>query len=229
MSWSATKVVVRKGETTIIVDDHTKEQVDEQVKILKAQLEAEDNDYQKEKLQERIARLAGGVAVIQVGAASEVELKERKLRIEDALNATKAAKAEGIVAGGGYTLLEAQLHIADGTFQPNVSQDYIAGYNILTNALSLPLKQIAENAGVNGDTVIANCLEKDLGYNALTGQYENLLDSGVIDPAKVAKSALINAASIAGMLLTTEAAIVEEPITADNGGFAAAAGPQMMM
>lgn len=226
---NADRVVVTKDETTIIVNDSTKAEVDAHVKVLKAQLEHEENDYQKEKLQERIARLAGGVAVIQVGAASEVELKERKLRIEDALNATKAAKAEGIVAGGGYTLLEAQQYEKSKDFVDTTPKDYIAGYNILVDALSLPLKQIADNAGMDGDIVIDTCINKKLGYNALTDTYEDLLKTGVIDPAKVTKSALINAASIAGMLLTTEAAIVDEPITAENGGFAPAAGPQMMM
>lgn len=225
---NATRVTLKKDETTIVVDDKTKEQIAEHVRILKAQLDQEDDDYRKEKLQERIARLAGGVAVIQVGAASEVELKERKLRVEDALNATKAAKAEGIVAGGGYTLLQAQIYENSKDMEAGHS-DYNAGYNILVNALSLPIKQIAQNAGVDGDEVIKQCIEKKLGYNALTGVYEDLLEAGVVDPAKVTKSALINAASIAGMLLTTEAAIVEEPITAENGGFAPAGGAPMMM
>ena len=225
----ADRVVVTKDETTIIVNDSHKAEVEEHVRVLKAQYEKEENDYQKEKLQERIARLVGGVAVIQVGAASEVELKERKLRIEDALNATKAAKAEGIVPGGGYTLLEAQLYEAAKDLDSTCSKDYVAGYRLLIDALDKPMRQIIANAGEDADTVIGQCIKEDVGYNALTGEYENLLDSGVIDPAKVTKQALINAASIAGMLLTTEAAIVEEPITAENGGFAPAAGPQMMM
>ena len=225
----ANRVVVSKDETIIVTDNTTKQAVDEHVKVLKAQLEKEEGEYQKEKLQERIARLAGGVGVIQVGAASEVELKEKKLRIEDALNATKAAKAEGIVPGGGYTLLEAQQYEKAKDFDSNYSKDYIAGYNILVNALSLPLKQIANNAGVDGDIVLENCVSQKLGYNALFDRYENLLDTGVIDPAKVTKQALINAASIAGMLLTTEAAIVEEPPKPDNSAFAPAGAPMPMM
>lgn len=225
----ANRVVVSKDETIIVTDDTTKQAVEEHVKVLKAQLENEDGEYQKEKLQERIARLAGGVGVIQVGAASEVELKEKKLRIEDALNATKAAKAEGIVAGGGYTLLEAQLYEQAKDLDSTHSEDYVAGYKLLIDSLDKPLRQIISNAGEDADAVVAKCISDNVGYNALTRQYENLLESGVIDPAKVTKSALINAASIAGMLLTTEAAIVDEPITQENGAFAPAGNAMPMM
>lgn len=225
----ANRVVVSKDETIIVTDDTTKQAVEEHVKVLKAQLENEDGEYQKEKLQERIARLAGGVGVIQVGAASEVELKEKKLRIEDALNATKAAKAEGIVAGGGYTLLEAQLYEQAKDLDSTYSEDYVAGYRLLIDSLDKPLRQIISNAGEDADAVVAKCISDNVGYNALTRQYENLLESGVIDPAKVTKSALINAASIAGMLLTTEAAIVDEPITQENGAFAPAGNAMPMM
>ena len=223
----AKRVTVKKDETTIIVDDSTKEAVAQRIAILKAQLEESDSEYDKEKLQERIAKLSGGVAVIQVGAPSEVELKERKLRIEDALNATKAAKAEGIVAGGGYTLLQAQDACTRVWETSKAQKDYGIGYDILIDSLHLPAYQIAKNAGVDADDVIANCKQNKLGYNALTQTYENLMESGVIDPAKVTKSALINAASIAGMLLTTEAAIVDDPITQENGAFAPQ--PPMMM
>lgn len=223
----AKRVTVKKDETTIIVDDSTKEAVTQRIAILKAQLEESDSEYDKEKLQERIAKLSGGVAVIQVGAPSEVELKERKLRIEDALNATKAAKAEGIVAGGGYTLLQAQDACTRVWETSKTQKDYGIGYDILIDSLHLPAYQIAKNAGVDADDVIANCKQNKLGYNALTQTYENLMESGVIDPAKVTKSALINAASIAGMLLTTEAAIVDDPITQENGAFAPQ--PPMMM
>ena len=223
----ATRVVVKKDETTIVVDNSTKEAVANRISTLKTLLEQSDSDYEKEKLQERIAKLSGGVAVIQVGAPSEVELKERKLRVEDALNATKAAKAEGIVAGGGYTLLRAQQECAANWDCSPAMTDFGMGYDIVINAIHQPLRLIAENAGMDGDIVVATCKEKDLGYNALTDTYEDLLESGVIDPAKVTKSALINAASIAGMLLTTEAAIVEEPITQENGGFVPQ-GPMMM-
>lgn len=223
----AKRVTVKKDETTIIVDDSTKEAVTQRIAILKAQLEESDSEYDKEKLQERIAKLSGGVAVIQVGAPSEVELKERKLRIEDALNATKAAKAEGIVAGGGYTLLKAQDACTRAWETSKAQKDYGIGYDILIDSLHLPAYQIAKNAGVDANDVIANCKQNKLGYNALTQTYENLMESGVIDPAKVTKSALINAASIAGMLLTTEAAIVDDPITQENGAFAPQ--PPMMM
>ena len=223
----ATRVVVKKDETTIVVDNSTKEAVANRISTLKTLLEQSDSDYEKEKLQERIAKLSGGVAVIQVGAPSEVELKERKLRVEDALNATKAAKAEGIVAGGGYTLFKAQEECAATWDSTPATMDFDMGYNIVINAIDQPLRLIAENAGMDGDIVATTCKEKGLGYNALTDTYEDLLESGVIDPAKVTKSALINAASIAGMLLTTEAAIVEEPITQENGGFVPQ-GPMMM-
>lgn len=223
----ATRVVVKKDETTIIVDDSTKEAVKNHVAVLKAQLQEAETEYEKEKLQQRIAKLAGGVAVIQVGAASEVELKERKLRIEDALNATKAAKEEGIVAGGGYTLLDAQKSCARHWECTTDNVDYGKGYDLLINALSLPAYQIAANAGKDGDVIIAECKDKNLGYNALTETFEDLVSTGVIDPAKVTRSALQNAASVASMLLTTEAAIVEEPITQENGGFVPQ-GPMMM-
>lgn len=215
----AKRVTVTKDETTIIVDDSTKEEVHKRVEMLKKELENSDSEYDKEKLQERIAKLAGGVAVIQVGAPSEVEMKEKKLRVEDALNATKAAKEQGIIAGGGYTLVQAQDACAPKWEVEASRVDYGTGYDLLINALSLPLVQIANNAGVDGKEVLAKCKAANLGYNALTNKYEDLLESGVIDPAKVTKSALINASSIAGMLLTTEAAIVEDPITQENGSF----------
>ena len=215
----AKRATVTKDETTIIVDDSTKEEVHKRVEMLKKELENSDSEYDKEKLQERIAKLAGGVAVIQVGAPSEVEMKEKKLRVEDALNATKAAKEQGIVAGGGYTLVQAQDACAPKWEVSIPRKDYGIGYDLLIHALSLPLVQIANNAGVDGKEVLAKCKADNLGYNALTNKYEDLLESGVIDPAKVTKSALINASSIAGMLLTTEAAIVEDPITQENGSF----------
>ena len=206
----AVKVECTQNETTILVDKSTKEAIDERVKQLKAQHEVAETDYEKEVIKQRIAKLSGGVAVIKVGAASEVELKERKLRIEDALNATKAAKEEGIVAGGGYTLLEAQ-EACQRVWETSVERkDYGIGYDLLLSVLSLPLYQIAENAGVDGNIVIGECRTKKLGYNALTNNYENLLNTGVIDPAKVTRSAVQNAASVAGMLLTTEAAIVDK-------------------
>lgn len=206
----ANRVVITRDETTIVVTDSNPE-LETHIKGLKGMIEQEKDDYGREKLQERIAKLTGGVAVIKVGASTEIELKERKLRIEDALNATRAAKEEGIVAGGGYTLLEAQ-EKCNRTFTSEAfRKDFDEGYDLLINALSLPAKMIADNAGIDGDTVIKNCKEKKLGYNALTNNYENLLETGVIDPAKVTRSALENASSIASMLLTTQVAIVDEP------------------
>ena len=204
----AVKVECSKDETTIIVDDSTKEAIQERVKLLKAQYKEEDSEYEKEKLHQRIAKLTGGVAVIKVGAASEVELKERKLRIEDALNATRAANEEGIVPGGGYTLLLAQESLETTTVEGDV--DFKEGYNLLVRSLHLPLVQIADNAGADANVVVSTCKQRQLGYNALTGNYEDLFETGVVDPAKVTRSALENAASIAGMLLTTESAIVDK-------------------
>lgn len=211
----ALRVTVTKDETTIVVDESTKDAVESHVSILKAQLANTEDDWQKEKLQQRIAKLTGGVAVIQVGAASEVELKEKKLRIEDALNATKAANEEGIVAGGGYTLLMAQsLMLSEMKKKEYTNEDIATGYKILVNSLHLPLVQIAENAGVNGELVATTCKEKGLGYDALKGEYVDMFSAGIVDPAKVTRSALENAASIAGMLLTTEASII--PVKSEN-------------
>lgn len=202
---NALRVECDKDETTIVVDDSTKEAIQERVKQLKAQIEQSDNEWENEKRQQRIAKLTGGVAVIKVGAASEVELKERKLRIEDALNATKAAQEEGIVPGGGYTLVAAQKKLQSTTVEGD--SDYKKGYELLISALHLPLVQIADNAGYDGAIVYGECISKDKGFNAMTGQYVDMLEAGVVDPAKVTRSALENAASIAGMLLTTEAAV----------------------
>lgn len=210
----ALKVECTKDETTIIVDDSTKQGIEERIAQLKSLVNITDDDWQKEKLQQRIAKLSGGVAVIKVGAPSEVELKERKLRIEDALNATKAANEEGIVPGGGYTLLLAQQSLECTT--PAGDADFKEGYDILVRSLHLPLVQIANNAGADGTLVMSTCKEKNLGYNAMTGAYVDLFNDGVVDPAKVTRSALENAASIAGMLLTTECAIVDMPDTSNN-------------
>ena len=160
-----------------------------------------------------------------LGAATEIEMKEKKLRIEDALNATRAAKEEGIVAGGGFTLLEAQEKFRSHSYVDDIG----VGYDILIDALSLPAKLIAENAGANGDAVIAESKAKGLGYNALTGEYENLLETGVIDPAKVTRSALENAASIAGLMLTTQVAITDEPPKDETANAFQPAGSPMMM
>ena len=203
----ANKVECTQTETTILVDSSTKELVEERIKQIKKQIENSNSDYEKEIMSQRVAKLSGGVAVIRVGAASEVELKERKLRIEDALNATKAAKEEGIVAGGGYTLLKVQETLQSVAFKGDA--DTTAGYNLLVRALHLPLVQIANNAGVDGKDVLTKCKDKGVGFNAMTAEFVDLFEAGVVDPAKVTRSALENAASVAGMLLTTESAIVD--------------------
>ncbi len=210
----ARRVAVTKDETTIVVGSETKAAVEERVKLLKKQMEASDSEYDKEKLQERIAKLSGGVAVIEVGAASEVELKESKLRIEDALNATRAAQEEGIVPGGGVALVRVQQHLEKEIANKNFSSDdEKIGYKILTAALDIPLNLIANNAGAKGD-VIVDAVRKEngaYGYDALNNQFVDMFKSGIVDPAKVTRSALENAASVASMLLTTEAAVVDIP------------------
>ena len=210
----ARRVTVTKDETTIVVGSETKAAVDERVALLKKQIEQSDSEYDKEKLQERVAKLSGGVAVIEVGAASEVELKESKLRIEDALNATRAAQEEGIVPGGGVALVRVQQvleNVLDNkTF---TSDDEKIGFKILTSALDIPLTTIANNAGAKGDVVV-DAVKKEsgaYGYDALTNTYGDMFKAGIVDPAKVTRSALENAASVASMLLTTEAAVVEIP------------------
>ena len=210
----ARRVTVSKDETTIVVGNETKEAVEERVKLLKRQVEQSDSDYDKEKLQERIAKLSGGVAVIEVGAASEVELKERKLRIEDALNATRAAQEEGIVPGGGVALIRVQQYLEKELSSKSFeSDDEKVGFKILTAALDIPLKLIAENAGAKGDVVV-DAVKKEsgaYGYDALNNEYGDMFKAGIVDPAKVTRSALENAASVASMLLTTEAAVVDIP------------------
>lgn len=210
----AKRVVVTKDETTIVVGDETKRAVQERIVLIKKQIDASDSDYDKEKLQERMAKLSGGVAVIEVGAATEVELKERKLRIEDALNATRAANEEGIVPGGGVALVRVQQELESKlpTIQFETDDEKI-GFKILLSALDVPLKQIAHNAGAKSDVVIDKVKsEKDsFGYDALKDEFTDMIKAGIVDPAKVTRSALENAASVASMLLTTEAAVVEVP------------------
>ena len=210
----AKRVTVTKDETTIVVGPETKDKVQERIRLIKKQIESSDSDYDKEKLQERIAKLSGGVAVIEVGAASEVELKERKLRIEDALNATRAANEEGIVPGGGVALVRVQqaLNKAIDSIEFG-SDDEKIGYKILTTALDVPLRAIAHNAGAKSDVVIDTVLSNEgaFGYDALDYKYVDMFKAGIVDPAKVTRSALMNAASVASMLLTTEAAVVEIP------------------
>jgi len=210
----AKRVTVTKDETTIVVGDETKSKVQERVSLIKKQIELSDSEYDKEKLQERVAKLSGGVAVIEVGAATEIELKERKLRIEDALNATRAANEEGIVPGGGVALIRVQQELESKletlTFD---SDDEKSGYKILMSSLDVPLKAIATNAGAKGDVVVDMVKsEKDaFGYDALLERYTDMFAAGIVDPAKVTRSALENAASVGSMLLTTQAAVVDIP------------------
>ena len=214
MLGKAKRVTVTKDETTIVVGDETKSAVAERIRVIKKQIEASDSEYDKEKLNERVAKLSGGVALIEVGAASEVELKERKLRIEDALNATRAANEEGIVPGGGVALLRVQQELNTKLDELDFeSDDEKVGYKILTAALDVPLRAIARNAGAKADVVVDCITEKEgaYGYDALNSKYVDMFKAGIVDPAKVTRSALINAASVGSMLLTTEAAVVELP------------------
>lgn len=223
----AKRVTVTKDETTIVVGDETKEAVRERVNLIKKQIEASDSEYDKEKLQERMAKLAGGVAVIEVGAATEIELKERKLRIEDALNATRAANEEGIVPGGGVALIRVQQELESKmntiTFE---TDDEKNGYKILTAALDVPLRAIAFNSGAKSDVVVENVrAEKDAyGYDALLDRYTDMFAAGIVDPAKVTRSALENAASVGSMLLTTQAAVVDIPEESKAPDMSAMAG-----
>jgi chaperonin GroEL len=206
----ARKVVTTKDETTIVDGAGDAEQIQGRVNQIRAEIEASDSDYDREKLQERLAKLAGGVAVIKVGAATEVELKERKHRIEDAVRAAKASVEEGIVAGGGVALLQA----GQKAFEKlELEGDEATGANIVKVALEAPLKQIAVNAGLEGGVVVEKVkgLSEGHGLNAATGDYGDMLAAGVPDPAKVVRSALQNASSIAGLFLTTEAVVADKP------------------
>jgi chaperonin GroEL len=208
---TAKRVVITKDETTIIDGAGDPTAITGRVATIKSQIEASESDYDKEKLQERLAKLAGGVAVIQVGAATETELKEKKARIEDAMHATRAAVEEGIVPGGGVALLNA-LSALEGL---TGHDDEVIGLNIVRRALEEPIRQIAENAGAEGSVVVngVKSMGKGHGYNAATGVYEDLVAAGVVDPAKVVRTALQNAASIAGLILTTECLISEKRST----------------
>jgi chaperonin GroEL len=206
----ARKVVVTKDETTIVEGAGDADQIQGRVNQIRAEIEKSDSDYDREKLQERLAKLAGGVAVIKAGAATEVELKERKHRIEDAVRNAKAAVEEGIVAGGGVALLQA----TKAAFEKlELEGDEATGANIVRVAASAPLKQIAINAGLEGGVVSekVSTLDAGWGLNAATGEYVDLIAAGIIDPAKVTRSALQNAASIAALFLTTEAVIADKP------------------
>ncbi|CAB3660030.1 chaperonin GroEL [Burkholderia sp. OAS925] len=207
---SAKRVEVRKDDTIVIDGAGDQQQIEARVKAIRAQIAGTTSDYDREKLQERVAKLAGGVAVIKVGAATEVEMKEKKDRVDDALHATRAAVEEGIVPGGGVALLRARAAIAD-LKGANADQD--AGIRIVLRALEAPLRVIASNAGDEPSVVIAKVLEGkgNFGYDAATGQYGDLVEAGVVDPTKVTRTALQNAASVAGLILTTDATVAEAP------------------
>ena len=204
-------MVIDKENTTIVNGAGKKKDIEARVGQIKAQIEETTSDYDREKLQERLAKLAGGVAVIRVGGATEVEVKEKKDRVEDALNATRAAVQEGIVPGGGVALLRAKKAV--GRIH-NDNSDVQAGINIVLKALEAPIRQIAENAGVEGSIVVGKILEnksETFGFDAQTEEYVDMVAKGIIDPAKVVRTALQDAASVAGLLVTTEAMVAELP------------------
>jgi chaperonin GroEL len=206
---TAKRVVIDKDNTTIIDGDGDKEQLTARVKQIRAQIEDSTSDYDREKLQERLAKLLGGVAVINVGAATEVEMKEKKARVEDALNATRAARDEGVVPGGGVSFLRCIKAVE----ALQLEGEQALGKQIVIRALEEPVRQIAANAGMEGSVVVekVKALEGANGFNAATEQYGDLVADGVIDPTKVSRTALQNAASVSGMLLTTECMIADEP------------------
>jgi chaperonin GroEL len=209
----AKKVVITKDDTTIVSGAGKKADIESRVAQIRQQIEDTSSDYDKEKLQERLAKLAGGVAVIKVGGSTEVEVKERKDRVDDALNATRAAVEEGILPGGGVALIRTQ-KVLDKINTAN--EDQKVGVNIVRRALQAPARQIAENAGEDGAVVVGKILDKEdysFGFNAATGEYGNLVKQGVIDPVKVVRNALQGAASVAGLLITTEAMVAEKPKT----------------
>jgi chaperonin GroEL len=209
---SARKIVVTKDETTLVEGAGTDEDIKGRINQIKAEIENTDSDYDREKLQERLAKLSGGVAVIKVGAATEVELKEKKHRIEDAVSTTKAAIEEGVVPGGGVALLRSQTRILEAA--DKLSGDEATGARLVAKACEAPLNQIAVNAGLEGGVIVdkvRNLAKPNEGLNAATGEYEDLIKAGVIDAAKVTRSALQNAASIAALFLTTECVIVDKP------------------
>ena len=224
---TARKIVVSKDDTTVVEGAGSKAEVDARVSQIRREIENSDSDWDREKLSERLAKLAGGVAVLKVGAATEVELKEKKHRIEDAIQATRAAVEEGIVPGGGVALLRARDAIDKVR---GGSDDVKAGRNLVRKALESPLRQIADNAGFEAGVVVARVASEDksTGFNAATGEYEDLMASGIIDPAKVTRSTLQNAASIAALLITTEALVAEEKEDAPVGGHNHGGGMDMM-
>lgn len=211
MLGSAKKAKVDKDNTTLVEGKGDKNALDERVGVIRQQIEAEESEYEIEKLQERVAKLAGGVAVINVGAATETEMQEKKYRIEDALSATRAAVEEGIVAGGGVVLIGAIEKVAE--LKEGLEGDEKTGAAIIEKALEAPLRQIVENAGMDGSVIAQNVKEsnKDEGYDAYNDKYVNMFDAGIVEPTKVTRSALQNAVSVSGMILTTEAAVADIP------------------
>jgi len=225
MLGKARKVVVTKDETTIVEGAGDQSEIDGRIKQIKMEIENTDSDYDREKLQERLAKLSGGVAVLKVGAATEVELKEKKHRIEDAVSTTKAAIEEGVVAGGGVTLLRAQKGVQEAVAK--LEGDEATGARIVAKSLEAPITQIAVNAGMEGGVVVekVRSMTGSMGLNAATGDYEDLVKKGIIDAAKVTRSALQNAASIAALFLTTEVVVADAP--EKKGGAAGGGMPDM--
>lgn len=219
----ANKVNVTKDNTTVVEGAGSKEQIEERVAEIKSQIEGTTSEFDRDKLKERLAKMAGGVAVIRVGAATETELKERKYRIEDALNATRAAVEEGFVAGGGTALI----NVIGDVDQVEAEGDEATGVAIVRRALEEPVRQIAENAGLEGSVIVEHLktLDAGMGYNAATNEYVDMVDAGIVDPTKVTRSALQNAASVSALLLTTEAVVADEP--KDDAAPAAPAAPGM--
>jgi chaperonin GroEL len=218
MLGSAKRVSITKDETTIVDGLGEKAEIEARVAQIRGQIEETSSDYDREKLQERVAKLAGGVAVIRVGGMTEVEVKERKDRVDDALNATRAAVQEGVVVGGGVALVQAGKALAG---LEGANPDQTAGIKIVARAIESPLRQIAENAGVDGAVVAGKVRESDdlsFGFNAQTEEYGDLFAFGVIDPAKVVRTALEDAASVAGLLITTEAMVADQPEKAGAAG-----------
>ena len=222
----ASKVVVNKDTTTIVEGAGDSENIAARVQIIKGQIAETTSDFDREKLQERLAKLAGGVAVIKVGAPTETELKEMKLRIEDALNATRAAVEEGMVSGGGTALVNVINKVAEA--ESKETGDVATGVRIVLRALEEPVRQIAENAGYEGSVIVDRLKKEELGigFNAATGEWVNMLEAGIVDPTKVTRSALQNAASVAALLLTTEAVVADKPEPATSQ--APAMDPSMM-
>jgi len=209
---SADRVIVGKSKTTLVGGSGDKKATEERAELLRGQAKLSTSKWDREKIEKRVGKLTGGVAVLKIGAATETEVKETKARVDDALNATRAAMAEGVVAGGGVTLLRARENLKE--LASSADGDRAIGINLVYDALAAPTRQISQNAGADGDKVIEEILsneEEDFGYNARTGEYVNMVDSGILDPAKVTRNALESAGSIAGLVLTTETLIADDP------------------